>query len=383
MLLKNATLFLQGRFQTGDLRVEDGRIIEIGQNLPGAGADLAGDYLLPGLVDLHTHGCGGFDFDHADEKQLRRMEQLYASRGTTAVLATLMTNPRPVMLAAAERLGFYSGSVIRGIYLEGPFFGAEMRGAHREEWLSPPDSVFFSALAQKSRGKLRIAAIDPALPGAITWIADHAAHFRLSLGHTACDAQTAQAAFSAGAGQVTHLFNAMRGLHHRAPGLLGEALAGNAFCELICDGVHIHPTVLRLAFAALGKRATVISDSMSACGLGDGCYTLGGQQVQVKGSRATLADGTLAGSVTFAYEGVLQLIRAGVAPEDAFFAATATPAKAAGLDSVCGCIAPGRSADLIRAGRDWQRKQVWLAGRPQIREGISDGNLSDVDGIAY
>ena len=365
MLLKNGTLFWEGRFVLCDIRIENGTVAEIGEDLSGGDVtDLKGDFLLPGLVDVHTHGCGGYDFDHADEAQLTEMCRMYASHGDTAVLATLMTNPRELLLEAAARLGRTPLSVIRGIHLEGPFFGPSKKGAHRADLLSPVDLDFFRALDDASGGFIRLVAVDPCLEGAMAFIREVSRTKKVALGHTPADYETALAGFAAGATQVTHLFNAMNGLQHREPGLIGAALAGDCYAEVICDGVHIHPAVLKSAFAALGGRGMVISDSMAACGLSDGVYSLGGQEVTVRGRRATLSDGTLAGSATFAYDGMVELIRAGVPAEQAVSAATAIPAKAVGLDGVCGSIAAGRSADLVRADKNWTLRQVWLGGVP-------------------
>ncbi len=365
MLFKNAFVFTGDAFEALDVAAENGVITAVGA-LDGPGEDCTGRYLLPGLVDLHTHGCGGRDFDTAGPDQMREMEKTYARHGTAAVLATLMTGPEDAMRAAARRCGAACGGVIKGIYLEGPFLSPAKKGAHRADCLRSPDGAFFDELCALSGGKVRLITVDPCAEGALAFIRHAAKTCRVALGHTPADYETAQAGFAAGASQVTHLFNAMAPLHHREPGLAGAALAGDCFAELICDGIHLHPAVLKLSFAALGARAVVISDSMAACGLADGQYSLGGQEVTVRGRRATLSDGTLAGSVTFAFDGMRQLIRAGVPAAEAVRAATLTPAKAAGLEGVCGVIAPGRQADLLLCGGEWDLQAVWLAGE-QLR----------------
>lgn len=360
MIFKNAAVFLENRFEIRDLAVENGKIVAIGQHL-GDGMDCTGLKLLPGLVDIHTHGCAGYDFDHADAAQLAEMSACYLRHGVTAVLATLMTNPRELLLEAAGRCGA-AKAPIRGIYLEGPFFGAAKKGAHDAQYLSPIDGDFFAALDEAAGGTIRIVAVDPCLEGAETFIREVSKTKRVTLAHTPAGYDDAQKGFAAGATQVTHLFNAMTGLAHREPGLVGAALAGDCFAEVICDGIHIHPAVLKTAFKALDGRGLVISDSMAACGLADGEYSLGGQAVTVRGPRATLADGTLAGSVTFAWDGMVNLIRAGVPVEQAVAAATSVPAKSAGLEDACGMIAVGRDADLVLCGDQWNIRQVYLAG---------------------
>ena len=360
MIFKNAAVFLENRFATCDVAVEDGRIAAIGDDL-GDGMDCTGLKLLPGLVDIHTHGCAGYDFDHATEVQLAEMSACYLRHGVTAVLATLMTNPRALLLEAAARCG-NAKAPIRGIYLEGPFFGPAKKGAHDAQHLSPIDGDFFSALDEAANGTIRIVAVDPCLEGAEDFIRAVSKTKRVTLAHTPAGYDDAQKGFAAGATQVTHLFNAMTGLAHREPGLVGAALAGDCFAEVICDGIHIHPAVLKTAFKALEGRGLVISDSMAACGLADGDYSLGGQAVTVRGPRATLADGTLAGSVTFAWNGMVNLIRAGIPAEQAVAAATSVPAKSAGLESTCGTIAVGRSADLVLCDDSWNIRQVYFAG---------------------
>ncbi len=360
MILKNARVFLENSVEITDLSIENGKIAAIGPDL-GPGRDCTGLTIVPGLVDIHTHGCAGFDFDHADEGQLAQMAACYLRHGVTTVLATLMTNPRALLLQAAARCG-KARAPIRGIYLEGPFFGPEKKGAHDAQHLSPIDRAFFDALDEAAGGAIRVVAVDPCLKGADPWIADLSKTKRVTLAHTPAGFDRANQAFAAGASQVTHLYNAMTGLAHREPGLVGAALGGDCLAEVICDGIHIHPAVLKLSFDLLGDRGMVISDSMAACGLADGQYSLGGQAVTVKGPRATLADGTLAGSVTFAWDGMINLIRAGVPEQQAVSAATAIPAKSAGLQDICGVIAPGRDADLVLCDADWNLVEVLFRG---------------------
>ena len=361
MIFKNARIFLGNRFEICDMAVENGVISAIGPDL-GPGEDCTGLTLLPGLVDIHSHGCAGFDFDHADQAQLKTMCDCYLRHGVTTVLATLMTNPKELLLEAAARCGAASAP-IRGIYLEGPFFGPAKKGAHDAQHLTPVDPDFFSALDEAAGGAIRVVAVDPCLEGAEAFIRDVSKTKRVTLAHTPATYDQAQSAFAAGVTQVTHLFNAMTGRAHREPGLVGAALAGECFAEVICDGIHIHPAVLKTAFKALESRGLVISDSMAACGLADGEYALGGQAVTVKGPRATLADGTLAGSVTFAWDGMVNLIRAGVPAEQAVAAATCVPAESAGLAETCGTIAVGRDADLVLCDENWAIRRVWLAGQ--------------------
>ncbi len=253
-----------------------------------------------------------------------------------------------------------------GIHLEGPFLCAEKKGAQNGAWLREPDFDMLRRLQKIAAGRIRMVSIAPELPGALDFIRRVRAQTDIvvSLGHTAADYDTASAAFSAGANHVTHLFNAMPPLHHRAPGVIGAAQDDPAcYVEVICDGIHLHPSILRMVFRLFGPaRVVLISDAMRATGLRDGTYDLGGQAVTVRGSRATLADGTLAGSVTDLLSGLQNAVSFGIPLVDAVRAATVNPAKSIGIYARYGSLDAGKVANVLVVDRALQPRAVFLRG---------------------
>jgi N-acetylglucosamine-6-phosphate deacetylase len=367
MLFKNAAVFYRGRFSRLDIRIADGMIAEVGENLPGGGRDCAGKRILPGLIDIHTHGCAGEDFSFADAAGMSRMTRHYAQNGVTGVCAATITLPIPDLRRAISGVcctmdAPRDGARILGINMEGPFLSPEKAGAHNAEWLIEPLPALFSELID---AHIIIANIDPSLPGALGFIEQTASKTVVSLAHTPADYALALKAIRAGARHVTHLFNAMNGLHHREPGVIGAFADSGITAELICDGHHIHPAVIRLMFAAYGERIALISDSMSAAGLQDGVYTLGGQEVTVKRGCAALRDGTMAGSAATLFACMKNAIREGVPEEKAIRSATEIPAKIVGMEDEAGFIEPGRQADLLVCGEDYTLEQVYIGGIQQ------------------
>lgn len=351
MIYKNATL-LGGdfRFRTADLEVQDGIITAIG-NL-GNGTDLHGAYLVPGLIDIHTHGCVGFDHLDGTPEAAAAMCRRYASVGTTSVLATIMTQSEDAMLRASENVcrcqKTAPGAHLRGIYYEGPFFSDTYRGAQHPKYLREVSPEFVRRLQEASGGLARIMSLAPEKANACELIAQ--TDLRIFCGHTDADYAAARAAYDAGAVGLTHTFNAMRPLHHREPGILTAAWeTPSVFCECICDGFHVHPAVVRLLYRTVGReRFAVISDSIRPAGLPDGVYDSAGQAVTVKNGEARLADGTVAGSMTCLLDEVRNLTAWGICElADAVYAASAVPAKAAGIFDRVGSLEVGKSADLL------------------------------------
>lgn len=365
-VLKNAfVLTEEGRFCRTDVVLRDGVILSVGETeLPGE--DLHGRYLIPGLVDIHTHGCAGGDhLDGTPEKTqaiCRRMAQV----GTTTVLATVMTQSRETMLAGVRNAAAYAkrrdGARIRGIYLEGPFFSDAYRGAQHPDHLLDPDAAFLAQLQEAAGGLVRIVSLAPEKEGALTLI-ENAAPIRVFLGHTAADYDTAKAAFSAGACGLTHAYNGMAPMHHRKPGALGAAMeTEGVFCECICDGFHVHPAMVGLLYRQVGReRFCVISDSLRPAGLPDGRYESGGQPVTVRDGKAYLDSGTIAGSTTCLLDEVRNLVSWGVCSlADAVYAASTVPARAAGIFDQVGSITPGKTADLLILKEDLSLVEVIL-----------------------
>lgn len=366
MVLKNGTVLTEDfTFVRTDVVIEDGVIVAVGPT-DAPGQDLNGAYVVPGLVDIHTHGSGGYDHLDGIPEGSDTICRTMAEKGTTSLLATVMTQSRETMLTACENVaacaGKGEGAHIRGIYLEGPFFSDAYKGAQHPDYLADPDMAFYEALQQASGNRVKIISLAPEREGAVEFIRD-LKDARAFIGHTDADYETACAAIQAGACGLTHTYNGMRGLHHRTPNALGAALTSDGvYCECICDGFHVHPAMIKLLYQAVGReRFTVISDSLRPAGLPDGEYTSGGQPVIVKDGLARLLNGTIAGSSTCLLQEVRNLVKWGILSlEDAVYAASAVPSKAAGIFDRVGSIAPGKAADLLILSEDLELQQVLL-----------------------
>ena len=382
MLYKNAYIF-QGTegFVKGSLRVLDGRIEEVlREDASGLEpsvevtdpdvTDLEGLYVIPGLIDIHTHGNSGYDFSDGDPEGLRIMGEYYARHGITSFAPASMTLPYEVLEKAFQTAREYTrcrpddAARLVGIHMEGPFFSEKKRGAQNSAYLKLPDAEAVRRLQEAFGGLIRIVDVAPELPGAEAFIWEVAPICRVSVAHTESSFEEAVSAFDAGALHVTHLFNGMPPLHHRSPGVIGAAFdRGDVTVELICDGLHIHPAVIRLVFMAFAGRVCLVSDSMRCCGMPDGDYELGGQKVYVRDRKALLADGTLAGSVLNLYDDMVNAIRFGIPAEQAILAATLIPAKVIGEDREAGSLKAGKRADFVLCDRDWKIRQVVIGGK--------------------
>ena len=359
MRIENARIFYGGRFTDG--AIDFGRTVEAVTEMP-TGEELC--YVLPGLVDIHTHGAAGRDWSDGDADGLRPLANHYAEHGVTSFLATTMTLPEAELTAALTVLRDHksSGSAkCAGVHLEGPFLCCGKRGAQPAEYLHTPDFDMLLRLQDASGGMVKVITAAPEIDGALDFIRQASKICTVSLGHTEADYETACLAFDCGASSVTHLFNAMPSLLHRDPGVIGAALTAGASAELIADGLHVHPAAVLAAHRMFGKKLCLISDSLRAAGMPDGRYTLGGQPIIVQGGRAALGNGTLAGSTISVLDGLRNAVRFGVPLEDAVYAATAAPADAAKLD--CGRIAVGKAADLVVLGPDLSLRAVYIDGK--------------------
>ncbi len=356
------TNYLDETFQLvqGDIEIQDGKILRVGKDLPRKEEDLAvdcgGEYtVVPGFVDVHIHGCAGADTCDGTRESLETMARFLLSHGVTSFCPTTMTTGRDVMeqaLLAAKDVMEHpveEGARVVGVNMEGPFISKERKGAQKEEDILAPDLELFRHFWEISGGLIRLVDIAPEQPGGLEFAREVSKLCTVSIAHTTADYCQAKAAFDSGITHATHLFNAMSGLNHRAPGVVGAVLEDQRVRgELICDGFHIHPSVLRTAFQVLGDRALVISDSMRANGMPEGePFDLGGQMVTVREGKATLEDGTLAGSVSNLHQEVKNLVSFGIPFPQAVKAATLIPARAIGLDQEIGSIAPGKKADLV------------------------------------
>lgn len=372
MIFQNGRVFSEGHFQNVDVRVVGERIAEIGENLErqeGEEAVCIRDcMLLPGFFDVHTHGRDGADFSDAPAKELVRIRNSYAACGVTSLLATTMTMEeeysKNMMKRIREAIEAESdGARIWGINMEGPFLGPDKKGCHDPQYLKEPDISFFEELDACAGGHIRLIDLDPTRKGAMDFIRAYAGKKKLSIAHTGADYKTANEAVDAGADHVTHLFNAMNGLHHREPGVIGMVNDRPVWAELICDGLHVHPSVIRMTFGALADKICIVSDSLSAAGLGDGVYSLGGLDVYVNGKRAALADGTLACSVSNVFEECKNVMAYGIPMEQAIAASTINPAKAMGLENEIGDIRRGLLADMLVVTSEFELKEVYIGGK--------------------
>lgn len=366
MIIGNAKVFVGGKFIPGSVTVDKGIITAIG-NEQTFDIDAQGQYLVPGFIDIHTHGAMGGDFSDGIPADLEKMSRYYARNGVTSFLATTMTLKEKTLLPAMEAVRNYvrpaDGAKCAGIHLEGPFLCYNKRGAQAAENLHLPDAAMFMRLHTASGNQIRLVTVAPETEGAMDFIRAVSPICTVSLGHTEADYDTAMEAYRNGASHATHLFNVMPALHHRAPGVIGAAFDSGATAELICDGMHIHPSVIRTAMQLFGENLVVISDSLRCAGMPDGAYTLGGQPIELKNGKATLAGtDTLAGSSCSLLTELRNLVNFGIPLEKALYAMTAAPAKAARLHRI-GTIAPGKAADLLLLDSDLQLASVFIDGK--------------------
>ncbi len=330
---------------------------------------LHGLYLAPGLIDLHTHGGFGLSFASMGAEGLRAYARKVVSRGVTAFLASLAAPSQEEALAAVEELAQACGPVpggaeALGLHLEGPFLSPARLGALPPSWPHPPSLPLLEAYVKAGRGRLRLLTLAPELPGAeeVARLA-RGEGVKVALGHTDATYEEARQALAWGLDHVTHLFNAMRPFHHREPGPVLAALEGDVTCQLIADGVHVHPRILALVLALKGPRQlALVSDSSPLAGLGQGEAELWGRRVFLRGARAHLADGTLAGSALTLEAMVANMVRWGLCTlREAVAMASLTPARALGLKDK-GRIAPGADADLVALDGDLQVVMTWARG---------------------
>ena len=371
MIVRNAKVFTDGcRFVEKDLVIRDGRIVfGAAPRADEEIVDAGGAYALPGLVDIHFHGAVGHDFCDADEAGLQAIADFEASKGVLAICPATMTFNEEILngimdVAAAHKNG--RGADLVGINMEGPYISPSKVGAQNPKYVMGADAGMFRRLQARSGVLIKLVDVAPEEPGNLDFIRACHDEVRISIAHTCADYDTAKAAFAAGASHMTHLYNAMPGITHRAPGPIIAALEEGAEVELITDGIHIHPAMVRFTFNTFGDdHVILIADSMMACGLPDGQYSLGGQAVTVKGALATLTEhpGTIAGSATCLYDCMRHaVLDMGVPLASAVRAATLNPARSIGIDADYGSLEPGRWGNVVLADEQLNIQKVIQKG---------------------
>ena len=373
MIIKNGEVFQEdGSFQIQDLYVENHKIVATEAEVTDKTViDAKGLKVLPGLVDVHSHGAFGHDFSDADPEGLKIILKYEKSHGVTSYCPTSMTLPAEELkeiFATIKTVGdFPEGATVRGINMEGPFLDPKKKGAHVEGYIRKPDAEFFRELNADSGNMVKLVTLAPNVEGAMEFIDEVHNEVCISLGHTGADYETASEAMRRGAHHVTHLYNAMSGLSHRAPGVVGAAADHEKVeAEMICDGIHIHPVTVRQTFKMFGDdRIILISDSMEATGMPDGEYALGGQKVIKTGNLAALEDGTIAGSATNLMDCVRVVVQKMRIPlESAVKCAAVNSAKSVGIYDQYGSITPGKKANLVLLKEeDLSTVQVILRGQ--------------------
>lgn len=364
-----------GVTEDGWVSVAGGRITGTGKGrLPEGRVERLRGWLLPGFIDIHVHGGGGYGFSGSPDSLIAAVE-FHRRHGTTRTLISFSSSPESALL---ERLAWVADMVgavtapnetadnrtVLGAHLEGPFLSPERRGAHNLDYLLAPDREVFERFAIASKGTLRVVTVAPELPGALEVIGDIvAAGAVAAIGHTDATYDEACAGFDAGATLATHLFNGMRPMQHREPGAPGAALSRRVACEVINDGVHLHPSVTRIV-AEVPDRFVLITDAVHAGGLGDGKHFVEGRQLEVLHGQVKLA-GTdvLAGSALTMDVAVQRAVKVcGIPVAAASAAASANPARVLGIEADYGSISVGRVADLVLMDDEFNVTRVMVAG---------------------
>jgi len=372
MLIQNGKVFdLKEGFVSRDV-CTDGEVLTTASG-DEAVYDASGCYVIPGLVEVHFHGAVGEDFSDGTAEGLQKMADFELSEGVTHIVPTGMTLLEPELTAlcrtaAAHRKQNKGGADVVGVHLEGPFLSYAKRGAQNADFLHAPDVEMLRRLQAEAEGCVKLVTVAPEEPNGIEFIkAATADGIHVSIGHTTAGYDIAAQAYAAGADHATHLYNGMPPMAHRDPGVIGAAAEDpKVFAELICDGVHIHPSTVRATFEMFGpERMVIISDSLRATGMPDGIYPFGGQEIEVHGNRATIAGHpeTLAGSVTSLMGCLRKAVEFGIPLADAVRACSYNPAKSIGMEDRIGSLDEGKEASFVVLNHDLTLKAVVFHGK--------------------
>lgn len=367
MRIVNGKIFIGREFVEGGLEF-DQVIRKTGGEVSGKGDfDAQGDYVIPGLIDIHSHGAVGEDAGDGSPEGLGRLSEFYAANGVTGWVATLMTLSEQELTKALVTIRDFTrpgqGARLLGVNLEGPFISRKKCGAQNPEAVQSPDISLLLRFFRASGNLIRLMTVAPETTDCMELIREASRRCTVSIGHTAASYETAAEAFRAGATHTTHLYNAMPPLHHRDPGVIGAAFDAGSTVELIADGNHIAPAVLRMTAKLFGEKLVLVSDSGRCTGMPDGEYTLGGQGITLKDGKARLTGtDTLACSAVTLTECVRRAVSFGIRLEDAVYAASTAPSRVIGAEHV-GSLEVGKRADIVILDRKLQVKAVFIAGQ--------------------
>lgn len=371
--ITNGQVYIDHTFQKKTIYIQDGTInlLEADCQTSGTVFDAAGRRIVPGFIDIHTHGAVGVDVNGASAEDLEKIGKFFAKNGTTSWLASILTDTEEQTSRAISQCIEYQasagkGAQLLGIHLEGPFLASEFKGAMPEHLLKKGSADLAASYQRQANGNIRYITVSPEVEGVLELIPRlRELGIVVAMGHSGADYDTAMAAIQAGTAACTHTFNAMAPLHQHRPAIIGAALESDVYCEMICDGLHLHPAIVRLLWKTKGpQRLVAITDSIMAAGLPDGNYHLGVNQVVVEKGDAKLAsDGTRAGSTLTQDRALRNLLSfTGLSLEEILPVLTENPAKLIGVYDRKGSIEDGKDADLVVLDEQNQVADVFLQG---------------------